>query len=116
MWTNGSGFFYYGDCQQGDREATAEELAAWESARTKASRPQSVSRFQARTALLNAGLLEQVNSLMANPATPTIAKLAWADAQEFRRTSPTVLAMGAALGLTEQNLDELFMAASVIEA
>lgn len=29
MWTNGNGYFYEGDCRPGDREATAEELAAY---------------------------------------------------------------------------------------
>lgn len=78
--------------------------------------PQIVTRFQARAALLNAGLLDQVNTMMSDPATPAIAKLAWTDAQEFRRTSQTVQAMGAVLGLTDQQLDDLFIAASVIEA
>lgn len=30
MWTDGNGFFYQGDCRPGDREASAEELAAWQ--------------------------------------------------------------------------------------
>ena len=28
MWTDGQGFFYFGDCRIGDREATPEEVAA----------------------------------------------------------------------------------------
>lgn len=46
--------------------------------------PQSVTRFQARAALHLAGLLPQVEALMADPATDPIARLAWQDAQEFR--------------------------------
>ena len=78
--------------------------------------PQVVSRFQARAALLLAGLLDDVEALMAAPGTPALAKLAWADAQEFKRNSPTVQAMAAAIGLTEAQLDELFTNAAGIDA
>lgn len=78
--------------------------------------PQVVSRFQARAALHLAGLLEQVEALMRDPETDVIAKLAWWDAQEFRRQSPTIAAMAKALGLTDAQIDELFIAAAGIEA
>lgn len=78
--------------------------------------PQVVSRFQARAALHLAGLLDQVETLMADPATDTLARLAWTDAQEFRRTSPTLLAMASALSLTDAQLDQLFITAAGIEA
>lgn len=78
--------------------------------------PQVVSRFQARAALHLAGLLDDVEALMAAPDTPALAKLAWADAQEFKRNSPTVQAMAAAIGLTEAQLDELFTTAAGIDA
>lgn len=78
--------------------------------------PQAVTRFQARAALHQAGLLEQAQSLMADPQTPMLARLAWSDALEFRRQSPMVLSMAAALGLSEQQLDGLFTVAAVIEA
>lgn len=78
--------------------------------------PQVVSRFQARAALHLAGLLDDVEALMAAPGTPALAKLAWADAQEFKRNSPTVLSLSASLGLTEAQLDALFITAAGIEA
>lgn len=78
--------------------------------------PQSVSRFQARAALHLAGLLETVEAMMAAPETPALAKLAWADAQEFKRNSPTVLSLSASLGLTEAQLDALFTTAAGIDA
>jgi hypothetical protein len=78
--------------------------------------PQTVSRFQARAALHLAGLLEQVESLMQSPETDMLARLAWQDAQEFKRQSPTVLAMAAALSLDDEALDALFTTASGIEA
>lgn len=78
--------------------------------------PQVVSRFQARAALHLAGLLTAVEALMADPATDMLARLAWTDAQEFRRTSPTLLAMASALSLTDAQLDALFITAAGIEA
>jgi hypothetical protein len=78
--------------------------------------PQVVSRFQARAALHLAGLLDDVNAMMADPATPMLARLAWQDAQEFRRQSPTVLAMAAELNLTDAQIDQLFITAAAIEA
>jgi hypothetical protein len=76
--------------------------------------PVLVSRFQAKTALLQAGLLAAVEAAMAQ-ASP-VAQLAWADAVEFRRDSPTVAGMAATLNLTGAQLDALFMAAAQIEA
>lgn len=78
--------------------------------------PQVVSRFQARAVLHLAGLLEQVELIMADPETDMLAKLAWQDAQEFRRDSPTLLALSATLGLTDAQLDDLFIQAATIEA
>lgn len=81
-----------------------------------AEKPQVVSAFQAVAALDAAGLLASVEAMMANPATQKKSRLAWAHAQEFRRNSPTVRAMGQALGLDDAALDALFAAASQIEA
>lgn len=78
--------------------------------------PQVVTRFQARAALHLAGLLTTVESLMTDPQTDMLARLAWQDAQEFRRQSPTVLSMAATLGLTDAQLDALFTTAAGIDA
>jgi hypothetical protein len=78
--------------------------------------PASVTRFQARAALADAGLLDRVEAMMADTATPIRMRLAWTDAQEFLRESPTVLAMGAALGLDAAALDALFTHAITIVA
>lgn len=78
--------------------------------------PQSVTRFQARAALLKRGLLGTVNELMSAPGADPFAKLAWEDAQEFKRDSPTVLALASSLGLTASDLDELFRLAATIDA
>lgn len=78
--------------------------------------PQFVSRFQARAALHLAGLLDDVEALMTAPDTPALAKLAWTDAQEFERQSPTIAALAGAVGLTEQDIDALFITAAGIKA
>lgn len=78
--------------------------------------PKVVSRFQARVALFLAGLLDDVEAMMAAPETPALAKLAWADAQEFERASPTIAAMAGQIGLTDAQLDELFITAAGIKA
>lgn len=85
-------------------------------ARVAARETAVVSRFQARAALYQAGLLAQVEALMAHPDTPELTRLAWTDAQEFKRLSPTVLAMSMALGLDDAALDALFASAALITA
>ena len=74
-----------------------------------------VSRFQARAALSNAGLLSQAETAIAN-ATDPIVSLAWQDAMEFRRNSPTIQALAPELGLDDAALDQLFEDAAQIEA
>ena len=78
--------------------------------------PQSVTRFQAKAALLGAGLLAQVDAYMALPDTPMVTKLAWTETQDFERGSPTVAGLSALLGLTSEQVDALFITASGITA
>lgn len=78
--------------------------------------PQSVTAFQAKAALLRAGLLDDVEALMASPDTPRMVILAWYEALYFERQSPTVQSLGSALGLDDAALDDLFVAASGITA
>lgn len=78
--------------------------------------PQIVSRFQARAALHLAGLLNDVETLMSAPDTDPLMRLAWVDVQEFRRNSPMIIAMAPMLGLTEQDVDQLFITAAEITA
>lgn len=77
--------------------------------------PQSVSRFQALAALSNAGLLTQAQNAV-NASTNPLVPLAWNNAQTFDRNSATVATLGPALGLTDAQIDSLFIAASIITA
>lgn len=78
--------------------------------------PESVSRFQARAALYTAGYFDTINSMMNQESTPMLSRMAWQDAQEFRRDSALVANMGAALGLTSAQIDDLFRLAANITA
>lgn len=76
--------------------------------------PVVISRFQARAALMDAGLLADVELALAD-ADP-IAQLAWAEATEWRRDSPTIAALAEAIGLTDVQVDALFLSAAEIFA
>jgi hypothetical protein len=73
-----------------------------------------VSRFQARAALLQSGLLATAETAIQSG--DALTQMVWADAQEFRRSSPTVAAIASVLSLTETEIDDLFRLAITIEA
>jgi hypothetical protein len=75
-----------------------------------------VSRFQGRAALLQAGYLADVEAYMTQPDTDPFIKLAWQDAQVFRRNSPTVAQLQELLNLSSTQLDDLFRFAATISA
>jgi len=76
--------------------------------------PSSVSRFQAKAALLESGLLDTIESTMS--AADSISKLAWENALEFRRDSPTINSVTNGLNLTTEQVDNLFTIAATIDA
>ncbi len=76
--------------------------------------PTSVSPYQARVALTRAGLFDAVEAIMANESTPAEAKIAWEYAVVFDRHSTFIATLAPALGLTEQQIDELFVLAATI--
>lgn len=78
--------------------------------------PAAVSRFQARAALYAAGHFDAVETFMAQASTPMLMRLAWQDAQTFERPSATVAALASMLGLSDADLDALFIAAAAITA
>ena len=77
--------------------------------------PQEVTRFQARAALYQSGLLEGVEAEIAKPETDMMLKLAWQDALTFKRSSSFITGMAAILELSEEQLDQLFVLAAGIE-
>lgn len=91
-----------------DPDPTVEELAA------AARETMSASNLQARLALSNAGVLPIVETAIVAAGSST--QLAWDRAGYFRRLSPLVLGMQAVLGWTDVEMDDLFIAAALIEA
>ncbi|WP_430438988.1 hypothetical protein [Shinella sp.] len=78
--------------------------------------PQSVTRRQARLALLAAGLLTAVEAAIEGMDEParTAAKIEWEDATEIRRDHALIASLAVELNLSSDQLDELFIAASEI--
>lgn len=72
--------------------------------------PISVTMRQGRLALLQAGLLAQVQS--AIDAQGDAEKIEWEYAQTIDRNSPLVAALAATLSLDDAALDALFISAS----
>lgn len=73
-----------------------------------------VSRLQARKAMRDAGIFAAVDAAVSASGNPDIQD-AWANAIEFRRFSPTILALSAQIGLTDTQLDNLFRAAALVD-
>lgn len=76
--------------------------------------PQSVTMRQARLALLGAGLLPSVNAAIAAMPEPdkSAAQITWEFAATVDRSFGMVPQLAAALGMTEAQIDDLFVAAS----
>lgn len=78
--------------------------------------PMVVSRAQGEIALHRASLLAQVEAFIAGASTDTEIRIWWQRAQEFRRDSATLLAVATAMEWSPQQLDDLFILASEIQA
>lgn len=77
--------------------------------------PYTVTPFQAKAAMLQAGIYQSVLDIIDNPSTSELTKLAWNNVTEFTRDSPLLNGIAATLGLTQEQVDELFITASQIE-
>lgn len=75
--------------------------------------PPIVSRAQGRTALNLAGLFETVEAAVYAPGADPQLRIAY-EANEWHRASPTLLALAAGLGLTEEQVDDLFRTAAEV--
>jgi hypothetical protein len=78
--------------------------------------PQEVTMRQARLALLGAGNLSTINAAIAGMTGTAgdAARIEWDYSSSVKRTQPLVLQMGAALGLTSAQLDQLFITAAAL--
>lgn len=92
---------------------TPEEIADAEAraaAEALARTPKSVTMRQARLALLQSGLLGQVNAAVA--AADEATKITWDYSSEVHRDHPFVATLAAALKLSDSQLDDLFTLAA----
>ena len=97
--------------------------ADWEQMRADEMRarnpvPQEVARAQGKAALIGAGMWPGVLAFVAAIADDTeraLAEVALHDTQNWQRSSPFLNAAKDGLGLTDEQLDELFVVASGIE-
>ena len=76
--------------------------------------PKSVTRFQLKIALRRDGKIDDVQTVLDNPATDPEIVDAWADMSIFGRNSPAVTVVGTALGFTDTQIDNLFRTAGLI--
>ena len=78
--------------------------------------PQFVTMRQARLALLQAGVLPAVNAAVAAMpgAAGDAARIEWAFSSTVERHRLLVEALGASLGMTAEQLDDLFRTAATL--
>lgn len=72
--------------------------------------PEKVSRFQARAALFQSGLLEAAEAITQAAGGEIL--IAWQDAGEFQRLSLAINGLAFHLGLTANDVDNLFRLAA----
>lgn len=98
------------------RDATTDEIIEIEArAMEPEPVPQTVTRRQARQALLLNNLLDQVPGKIAaipDPVHRAMAQIEWEDSQSFERNRPLLISVGIALGLDSAGLDDIFRQAS----
>lgn len=91
-----------------------QQLAALQPTADENSVPQVVSMYQARAALIGAGLYDQVNAIVS-ASDDDLVKVAWEYATTVRRDSAFIAAMAAVLSLDDAAVDQLFIAAAAIQ-
>lgn len=93
----------------------AEFAEAYEQEMTARRSKVSCTPRQARLALLSIGMLDHVDAAIASIEDETAragAAIAWEYATEVNRLDPWVVQLGGALGMSDEQLDELFDAAA----
>ena len=76
------------------------------------TRPQKITRAQARAVLIIKGLIGYVQpsiDAIEDPIERALAQNDWDERLHFERSNPFLAAMAAKLGLTDAQLDELFI-------
>jgi len=71
--------------------------------------PESVTRRQGLRALQHFGLMPAINTLLDDPETSVELVIDFREAPTFERHGPSLLAIAGLLGLTDEQLDEMFI-------
>lgn len=106
-----------GDAVGTDVQPVDSDLTALTPEELKARVPTVVTMRQARLALLQSGLLAQVEAAIAgieDAGQRQAVQIEWEYAAEVNRTHPWVQTLSTALGLSEEQLDQLFIQASTL--
>jgi hypothetical protein len=106
-YTNNGTDLYQGDMRVGDRKATTAEVTAYEALKAENEKIKIVTMRQARLALLQLGLLTKVDTAVLD-STDNALKIEWKYATDVRRDWPSLISVATALGMTSQELDDLF--------
>ena len=91
-----------------DEEAIAKEVAK----RKEELKVKVITPLQAKLQLHAMGLLDEVEAMVIADRS---VQLYWEYALEIQREHPTLIAMATQLGLTSEQLDEMFMEASKLQ-
>lgn len=88
------------------------KLVLWEMEEPPPSVPTSITPRQVRLLLLQQNLLADVEAMIAQQDEAT--KITWQYALEFRRDDPLLNQLATNLNLTQEQIDEFFIQASVL--
>jgi hypothetical protein len=98
---------------QKERDATTEEAAEIDARKiAPPSVPQTVTMRQARLALNAAGLLSATQTAIDSGGED--AKITWEYSSEVHRNNGLIPTMAASLGMTETQIDNLFILAATL--
>lgn len=75
----------------------------------------TVTRAQAKLAMCKLGFYDAINAYFNKEDTPTEYKIAWNDANTFQEDSPILKAVGTAVGLTDDQIKQLFETARTFD-
>ena len=109
--------FYAGVKRDDSSTEITEEAFLIGTADSAPATPEFVTPRQAKLALLSAGLLDDVEAAIEaipDPATRRVAQIEWEYAQEVRRDWPLLNAVAAQMGMTSEQIDELFSIAATL--
>lgn len=95
-----------------ERDMTQDESDAYDLSQLPVV-PESVTRYQGLIALEDAGLLTTVEAAIANA--PKKTQIAFSNAHVWRRASSMISDMQAVLGMTDAEVDALFIAADAVD-